>query len=95
MISHIFGWSFDQLDIIVKRRLCESLYREGRTVEAMEILRNMMKTSDEDTQGSKTNADWIADFIQKCVMTRSERVGDGAVGSSKHDETVTQSNALS
>ncbi|KIK17923.1 hypothetical protein PISMIDRAFT_684709, partial [Pisolithus microcarpus 441] len=59
----------------------------------MEILRNMMKTSDEDTQGSRTNADWIADFIQKCVMTR-ERVGDGASGSSKHDVTETQSNAL-
>ncbi|KIK11753.1 hypothetical protein PISMIDRAFT_690079 [Pisolithus microcarpus 441] len=93
-ISLIFGWSFDQPDIIVKRRLCESLYREGRTVEAMEIIRNMMKTSDEDAQGSQTNADWIADFIQKCLMTR-ERVGDGAFGSSKHDDTATQSNTLS
>ncbi|KAI5993442.1 hypothetical protein EDD15DRAFT_2437983 [Pisolithus albus] len=93
-ISLIFGWSFDQPDIIVKRHLCESLYQDGRTAEAMEILRNMMKTSDEDAQGSKTNADWIADFIQKCVITR-ERAGDGASGSSKHDVTATQSNALS
>ncbi|KIK12121.1 hypothetical protein PISMIDRAFT_689780 [Pisolithus microcarpus 441] len=93
-ISLIFGWSFDQPDIVVKRHLCESLYREGRTVEAMEILHSIMKTSDEDTQRSKTNADWVVDFIQKCVMTR-ERVGDGASGSSKHDHTATQSNALS
>ncbi|KIK12438.1 hypothetical protein PISMIDRAFT_689482 [Pisolithus microcarpus 441] len=93
-ISLIFGWSFDQLDIIVKRRLFETLYHGGRTVEATEILHNIMKTSDEDTQGSKTNADWIVDFIQKCVMTR-ERVGDGAFNSSKHDDAVTQSDTLS
>ncbi|KIK15503.1 hypothetical protein PISMIDRAFT_687199 [Pisolithus microcarpus 441] len=93
-ISLIFGWSFDQPDIIVKRRLCETLYHEGRTVEATEILLSIMKTSDEDTQGSKTNADWVAEFIQKCVMTR-ERTGDGASGSSKHDDTATQSNTSS
>ncbi|KIK17942.1 hypothetical protein PISMIDRAFT_684762 [Pisolithus microcarpus 441] len=93
-MSFISGWSFDQPDIVVKRRLCESLYREGRTVEAMEILRSIMKTSDEDTQGGKTNADWVVDFIQKCVMTR-EHIGDGAFGSSKHDDTATRSNTSS
>ncbi|KIK22826.1 hypothetical protein PISMIDRAFT_679840 [Pisolithus microcarpus 441] len=93
-ISFIFGWSFDQPDIIAKRRLCETLYHEGRTAEATEILLNIMKTSDEDTQGSKTNAVWIAGFIQKCVMTR-ERAGDEAFGSSKHDDTATQSNTSS
>ncbi|KIK21827.1 hypothetical protein PISMIDRAFT_11981 [Pisolithus microcarpus 441] len=94
-ISLIFGWSFDGLDVVAQQRLCETLYAEGRTVEAVEILLNIIKMPDKDTQGSKTKADWVADFIQKCAVTL-ERVGDEASRSAKHDDAITQySTALS
>ncbi|KAI6115213.1 hypothetical protein EDD16DRAFT_1075436 [Pisolithus croceorrhizus] len=54
-ISLIFGWSFNRLDIVT---LCETLYFEGRTAEAVEIL-NIMR-SDEETQGHKATTDWVA-----------------------------------
>ncbi|KIK14068.1 hypothetical protein PISMIDRAFT_17551 [Pisolithus microcarpus 441] len=88
----IFGWSFDGLDIISQQHLCETLYAEGHTAEAAEILLYILKTSDEDAQESKANADQIADFIQKCIMMLG-RVGDEASSSSKHDDAITQYSA--
>ncbi|KAI6041681.1 hypothetical protein EDC04DRAFT_2892935 [Pisolithus marmoratus] len=57
-ISLIFGWSFNGLDIISQQCLCETLYAEGRTAEAMKILLDI-RTSDEENQGSKAPVDWI------------------------------------
>ncbi|KAI6039931.1 hypothetical protein EDC04DRAFT_3089926 [Pisolithus marmoratus] len=57
--------------------------------EALEILLNIIKTSDEEILGSKTTVAWIADFTEKCMMTL-DPVDDGAFGSVKHDHAVTQ-----
>ncbi|KAI6100118.1 hypothetical protein F5141DRAFT_1204922, partial [Pisolithus sp. B1] len=86
-ISLIFGWSFNRLDIVT---LCETLYFEGRTAEAVEIL-NIMR-SDEETQWHKATTDWVADFTRKCAAT-FERIGDEASRSLKHDDAITQYSA--
>ncbi|KAI5982355.1 hypothetical protein EDC04DRAFT_3150893 [Pisolithus marmoratus] len=74
-VSLIFGWSFNGLDIIAQQRLCETLYAEERTDEAVEVLLNIVRISDEENQRGKAIVDWIADFTKKCATTL-ERVGD-------------------
>ncbi|KAI6144914.1 hypothetical protein BKA82DRAFT_4168036 [Pisolithus tinctorius] len=88
-ISLIFGWSFIGLDIVPQQRLCESLYAEGRAMEAVEIFLNIIRTSDEEILRSKANADWIVDFTKKCT-TILQHVGDDAFGTGKHDSTIAQ-----
>ncbi|KAI6017148.1 hypothetical protein EDC04DRAFT_3144408 [Pisolithus marmoratus] len=87
----IFGWNFNGLDIFAQQRLCETLYTEERTVEAMDILLNIIRTSDE-VQESKATADWITDFTKKCA-TALERVGDETFGFAKHDDEYTEYSA--
>ncbi|KAI5980416.1 hypothetical protein EDC04DRAFT_2618677 [Pisolithus marmoratus] len=95
MISLLFGWNFSGMDIIAQQRLCETLYAEERTTEAVEILLNIIRTSDEDVRGSKETSDWIADFTKKCA-TRLEDVGDEVPRSVEHDNGLPQySTALS
>ncbi|KAI5993767.1 hypothetical protein F5J12DRAFT_962910 [Pisolithus orientalis] len=94
-ITLIFGWDFNGPDIAARRRLCENLYAEERTAEAVEILLSIIRTSDEETHGSKATTDWIADFTKKCIATL-EHFGDEAFESAKHDDAITQySTALS
>ncbi|KAI6038673.1 hypothetical protein EDC04DRAFT_1931148 [Pisolithus marmoratus] len=91
-ISLIFGWKFNGLAILAQQGLCETLYAEGCTTEAVKILLNIIRTPEEEIQGIK---DWIDDFSKKCATTL-ERVGDEAFKSVKHDDAVTQySTALS
>ncbi|KAI6040396.1 hypothetical protein EDC04DRAFT_1508499 [Pisolithus marmoratus] len=94
-ISLIFGWSFDGLGIVAQQRLCETLYAEERTAEALEVLLNMIKTSDEEIRGSKEAGDWIADFTKKCISTL-EHVDHEVFRPVKRDDAITQdSTALS
>ncbi|KAI5981892.1 hypothetical protein F5J12DRAFT_916980 [Pisolithus orientalis] len=78
-ISLIFGWNFNGLDIIAQQHLCETFFTEQRTTEAMDILFNIIRTSDEETLRSEPTADWIADFTKRCATTL-EQVGDEAFG---------------
>ncbi|KAI6022103.1 hypothetical protein EDC04DRAFT_3092806 [Pisolithus marmoratus] len=94
-ISLIFGWSFNELDIETQQHLCESLYTAGRTVEAVKILLNIIRTSEDEIRGSKETVDWIEDFRKKCATTL-EQVGDEAFRSVKYeDATISYSAALS
>ncbi|KAI5981889.1 hypothetical protein F5J12DRAFT_261555 [Pisolithus orientalis] len=79
-ISLIFGWSFNEPDIVAQQQLCETLYSEERAAEAVEILLNIIGTSDDEILRSKSTADWITDCTKKCVTT-VEHVGDNASGS--------------
>ncbi|KAI6030208.1 hypothetical protein EDC04DRAFT_3091788 [Pisolithus marmoratus] len=89
-ISLIFGWSFNEFDIIAQQHLCETLYTEGRTTQAMEILLNIIRTSeDEEIQGSKATVEWIANFTKKC-STAPEDVGEEASGSANHGDELSQ-----
>ncbi|KAI6030214.1 hypothetical protein EDC04DRAFT_2898602 [Pisolithus marmoratus] len=88
-ISLIFGWSFNGLDTVAQRRLCDTLYAEGRTAEAVEILLNIIRTLDGKIQGSKATVDWNDDFSRKCATTL-EHAGDEAFRSVKHDDALTQ-----
>ncbi|KAI6041639.1 quinon protein alcohol dehydrogenase-like superfamily [Pisolithus marmoratus] len=89
MISLIFGWSFNGLDTVAQQHLCETLYAEECTDEVLEILLNIIKTSDEEILGSKATVACIADFTKKCMMTL-DPVDGGAFGSVKHDHAITQ-----
>ncbi|KAI5983680.1 hypothetical protein EDC04DRAFT_2616091 [Pisolithus marmoratus] len=88
-ISLIFGWNFNAMDTVAQRRLCETLYAEERTAEAVDILLNIISTSDEEVLGRKATMDWIANFTKKCAATL-EHVGDEAFRSVKHDDGITQ-----
>ncbi|KAI6030212.1 hypothetical protein EDC04DRAFT_104815 [Pisolithus marmoratus] len=90
-VSLIFGWCFNGLDIIAQQRLCETLHAEERTAEAVEVLLNIVRISDEENQGEKEIVDWITDFTKKCAMTL-ERVGDEGetFGSVQHDDIITE-----
>ncbi|KAI6019085.1 hypothetical protein EDC04DRAFT_2607655 [Pisolithus marmoratus] len=93
LIEHkIFGWSFNGLDIAAQQCLCETLYAEEHTSEALEVLVNIIRTSNK-VHGSNTTADWIADFTQKCT-TRLEDVGDETFGFAKHNGESTQYSAV-
>ncbi|KAI6044461.1 hypothetical protein EDC04DRAFT_2889916 [Pisolithus marmoratus] len=91
-ISLIFGWSFNGLDIVAQQRLCETLYAEELTAEAVEILLSISRTFNEEIQGSKSTADWIAEFTKKCITTLGH-VGDEASASAKHDDAIIQYSA--
>ncbi|KAI6042813.1 hypothetical protein EDC04DRAFT_2600688 [Pisolithus marmoratus] len=88
-ISLIFGWSFNGLGIVAQQRLCETLYAEQRTAEALEVLLNMIRASDEEIRGSKEAGDWIADFTGKCITTL-EHADDEVFRPVKHDDAITQ-----
>ncbi|KAI5989190.1 hypothetical protein F5J12DRAFT_915856 [Pisolithus orientalis] len=66
-ISLIFGWSFNGLNLATQQRLCENLYAEEHTAEAVEILLNIIKSSGKEIQANKATADW--DFTKKCTAT--------------------------
>ncbi|KAI5981867.1 hypothetical protein EDC04DRAFT_2916171 [Pisolithus marmoratus] len=85
----IFGWSFNGLDIVARQRQCESLCADGRTAEAVEIIRNILMASDGETLGSRETVDWVSDFSNKCDMT-PEHVVDEAFGSAKLDARLVQ-----
>ncbi|KAI6015000.1 hypothetical protein F5J12DRAFT_911546 [Pisolithus orientalis] len=76
----------------VTQRLCESLYAEGRTAEAVDTFLNIISTSDQEIQASKAIADWVTDFTKKCTVAL-EHVDDGTFGSAKYDGTIVQCSA--
>ncbi|KAI5980846.1 hypothetical protein EDC04DRAFT_2917210 [Pisolithus marmoratus] len=82
-------WRFIGLEIVAQQHQCEILYAEGRTTEAVEILLDIISTSDEEIQRSKATSDWVSDFVQKCVMTL-ERVGDKALDYAEHVDALVQ-----
>ncbi|KAI6014940.1 hypothetical protein EDC04DRAFT_645744 [Pisolithus marmoratus] len=91
----ISGWNFNGLNIFAQQRLCETLYAEERTAEAVQILLKIVRTSDKEINGCKAAVNWIADFTNKCAATL-EHVGDEAFRSANHDDAITQySTALS
>ncbi|KAI6045482.1 hypothetical protein EDC04DRAFT_3137168 [Pisolithus marmoratus] len=73
-ISLIFGWSFDGLDIVAQQHLCETLYTGGRTSEAVEILLDVLRTSDGEMLGSRATVDWVLDSSKKCGTTLEHMV---------------------
>lgn len=94
-ISLIFGWRFSGLDIAAQKRLCETLYNEGRTAEAVEILFSIIRTSGKEIHMSTDTAGWFADFTTSCA-TSLESDGDNAYGSGNHvDAVIRYSAALS
>ncbi|KAI6094201.1 hypothetical protein F5141DRAFT_1070226 [Pisolithus sp. B1] len=90
--SYVFGWSFKGLDIAAQQRICEILYAEQRTAEAVETFLSVARTSEEEIQGNHAIVDWIADFTKKCATTL-ERVGDEAFRSVNYDDAITQCSA--
>lgn len=57
--EEIFGWSFSELDIVTRQRLCEVLLAGGYTAEAVEILLNTIRIPDGDVHGSKVTTGWM------------------------------------
>ncbi|KAI5996844.1 hypothetical protein F5J12DRAFT_346351 [Pisolithus orientalis] len=91
-ISLMFGWSFDGLDAVARQRLCETLYAEKCVAEAVEILLDIIGTSDKEIREGKANVGWVEDFTKKCAATL-EHIGDEAFGSAQHDDAITQYSA--
>ena len=47
-LRQISGWKFDDLDITIRRRLCEALHAAGRTNDAGESLSEIVNTVEEE-----------------------------------------------
>ncbi|KAI6045477.1 hypothetical protein EDC04DRAFT_60772 [Pisolithus marmoratus] len=92
-MSLIFGRRFNGPDVVAQQRLCEILYAAERTIEAVKILLNIIRTSDEEIQVCKAMVDWIADFTKKFTTTL-EPIGDEALRSAKYDDAITQYSAV-
>ncbi|KAF8547907.1 TPR-like protein, partial [Imleria badia] len=87
IISLIFGWTFDGLDIMVQRYHCEELYDAGRVEEATETLLKILNTFSEGMRSSKVTADWVMDLKRKCIDAL-EALGDTADSSGEHDNAI-------
>ncbi|KAI6043918.1 hypothetical protein EDC04DRAFT_2599781 [Pisolithus marmoratus] len=79
------------LDIVAQQRLCEHLYTEERTAEAVEILLNVMRTSGRGVPEKRGNRR-VDHFTKKCATTL-EHVGDEALRSAKLDDAIIQYSA--
>ena len=57
--SQISGWKFDNLDITIRRHLCETLYAAGRTSDAVGHFHQMTSESEEETHLDGEHLEWI------------------------------------
>ncbi|KAF8548773.1 hypothetical protein OG21DRAFT_1489089 [Imleria badia] len=90
VVSLISGWKFDDLDIMIRRRLCEALYAAGRTKDAVECFCKM-----EETSLHGEHLEWARDFSKRSFKTL-KHLGDTAVNSQRYEEAVSHySTALS
>ncbi|KAF8547863.1 hypothetical protein OG21DRAFT_1449832 [Imleria badia] len=80
VISLISGWSFHDLDITIRQRICEVLCAMGRIMEASECLLNIVSTVDEDMYTTRPVTTWVSDFLQQCLST-PESSGDSSLHS--------------
>ena len=59
-LRQISGWKFDNLDIIIRQHLCDSLYAAGRTKDAGESLLEMVNTLDEEGYMNGPLIKWVS-----------------------------------
>ncbi|KAF8129301.1 hypothetical protein EV363DRAFT_1338600 [Boletus edulis] len=69
IVSLISGWSFDDLAITIRQRLCEALYAAGRTMDAGKSLLELVYTFGDDVCMSGYMAEWISDFTHRCLSS--------------------------
>ncbi|KAF8552627.1 hypothetical protein OG21DRAFT_1498291 [Imleria badia] len=66
IITFISGWKFDDLDVMIRQRLCEALYAAGHSKDAAESLLKLVNTIGEDVDSSQPIlTDWVSDFTHR------------------------------
>ena len=53
------GWKFDELDMMIRQRLCDALLAAGRTKEAGEALLNIINFFDETIYMAEPIVTWL------------------------------------
>ena len=56
----VTGWKFDNLDIIIRQRLCEALYASGHAKRAGESLLEMTRLFNQEIYSSRDITRWIS-----------------------------------
>ena len=56
----MFGWTFDDPHITVRRRLCEALYVAGHRTDAAESLLEMVNSFDKEVYTSELITKWVS-----------------------------------
>ncbi|KAF8435498.1 hypothetical protein L210DRAFT_3551412 [Boletus edulis BED1] len=69
VVSLITGWKFDNLDIKIRQRLCETLLGVGRIKDAGESLLEIVNTLENKVYMSVPITKWVSDFAQQCLST--------------------------
>ncbi|KAF8555002.1 hypothetical protein OG21DRAFT_1603126 [Imleria badia] len=90
-VSLISGWKFDNLDLTVRRQLCEALYAAGRTGDAGESLLRMVNALNKEVYMSESIANWVSDFSQRCLSTPG--INDNAASNTTPPNNVLISHA--
>ncbi|KAF8128156.1 hypothetical protein EV363DRAFT_1085280, partial [Boletus edulis] len=88
VVTLIFGWKFDNLNITIQQRLCEALYAAGRTKDAIECFHQMTNELGEETNSEGEHLEWVVDF-RKRLLEKLEHLGDVAVDARRHEEAIT------
>ncbi|KAF8439723.1 hypothetical protein L210DRAFT_3504191 [Boletus edulis BED1] len=84
IISLIFGWQFDNMNIMIRQRLCEALYTAGRTKDAVECFNQMM-----GELGGEANLRWVSGMdSRQRSFEKMAHLGDTAVDAQRHDEAI-------
>ncbi|KAF8554511.1 TPR-like protein [Imleria badia] len=77
MISLIFGWKFDEIDVTIEQHLCEALLAAGRTKDAVECVHQM-----------KNNIGNLGEDFRQRFCKKLEHLGDTAVDAQQYDEAI-------
>ncbi|KAF8129810.1 hypothetical protein EV363DRAFT_1417516 [Boletus edulis] len=87
VISLITGWKFDNLDIMIRQRLCEALYAVGRIKDAGESLLEMVNTLEDKVYTSVPITKWASDFTQQC-LSNLEHDGRAVSSTIEHGDSL-------
>ncbi|KAF8439762.1 hypothetical protein L210DRAFT_3645759 [Boletus edulis BED1] len=88
MITSIFGWQFDNIDITIRRRLCDALYAAGRTKDAVECFHQLTSELGRETD-LHGHLEWALDFRQRSCE-KLARLGDTAMDTRQYELAITQ-----
>ncbi|KAF8435985.1 hypothetical protein L210DRAFT_3505969 [Boletus edulis BED1] len=88
-LLYMSGWKFDDLNITIRQRLCESLYAAGHTKDAVECYHQMASESNGETKLHGERLEWALNFRQRSFK-ELECLGDTAADALQYDAAISR-----